>query len=227
MSHNTRTNSCNFHQVSHPIGWRVLFHQVDTVTGICLGNTLPRPAAELVHEEVICIRWYVHWPITSNCTDHLCQLVSISYLGGSGFKFRSLHLRFGPWFVILFVPSREIRGQHFDYASIVSCRVLSHSFIRHPTLDAVAWDIQWTIKNANLYGALEKVGVNLYTGRFVMFSVITNIYNKKTKGPTSMELFTATGKLILLLSCCCCCCCCCCCWQLEMFDVCLVTRGET
>jgi hypothetical protein len=33
-----------------------------------------------------------------------------------------------------------------------------------------------------------------YTGRFIMFSVITNIYNKKTKGPTLMELFTATGK---------------------------------
>ena len=29
-----------------------------------------------------------------------------------------------------------------------------------------------------------------------MFSVITNIYNKKTKGPALMELFTATGKLI-------------------------------
>jgi hypothetical protein len=28
-----------------------------------------------------------------------------------------------------------------------------------------------------------------------MFSVITNIYNKKTKGTTLMELFTATGKL--------------------------------
>ena len=28
-----------------------------------------------------------------------------------------------------------------------------------------------------------------------MFSVITNTYNKKTKGPTLMELFTATGKL--------------------------------
>ena len=28
-----------------------------------------------------------------------------------------------------------------------------------------------------------------------MFSVITNIYNKKTKGPTLMKLFTATGKL--------------------------------
>jgi len=28
-----------------------------------------------------------------------------------------------------------------------------------------------------------------------MFSVITNICNKKTKGPTLMEMFTATGKL--------------------------------
>jgi len=28
-----------------------------------------------------------------------------------------------------------------------------------------------------------------------MFSVSTNIYNKNTKGPTLMELFTATGKL--------------------------------
>ena len=28
-----------------------------------------------------------------------------------------------------------------------------------------------------------------------MLSVITNIYNKKTKVPTLMELFTATGKL--------------------------------
>jgi hypothetical protein len=29
-----------------------------------------------------------------------------------------------------------------------------------------------------------------------MFSFVTNIYNKNTKGPTLMELFTATGKLI-------------------------------
>jgi hypothetical protein len=45
-----------------------------------------------------------------------------------------------------------------------------------------------------------------------MFSVITNIYNKKTKGLTLMELFTATGKLIFFL-------------RLEMFDVC--TTGDT
>jgi len=37
--------------------------------------------------------------------------------------------------------------------------------------------------------------VYVYTGRFIMFSVVTNIYNKKTKGPTLKELFTATGKL--------------------------------
>jgi len=36
---------------------------------------------------------------------------------------------------------------------------------------------------------------NQYTGRFVMFSAITNICNKKTKGPTSMKLFTDTRKL--------------------------------
>ena len=46
-----------------------------------------------------------------------------------------------------------------------------------------------------------------------MFSMITNIYNKKTKGPTLMELFTATGKLKKFF------------WQLEMFDVC--TTGDT
>jgi hypothetical protein len=46
-----------------------------------------------------------------------------------------------------------------------------------------------------------------------MFSVITDIYNEKTNGPTLMKLFTATGKLKQFL------------WQLEMFDVC--TTGDT
>jgi hypothetical protein len=44
-----------------------------------------------------------------------------------------------------------------------------------------------------------------------MFSVITNIYNKKTKVSTLMDLFTATGKLKKR--------------QLEMLDVC--TTGDT
>jgi hypothetical protein len=45
-----------------------------------------------------------------------------------------------------------------------------------------------------------------------MFSMITNIYNKKTKGPTLIELFTATGKLKTFF------------WQSEMIDVC--TTGD-
>jgi hypothetical protein len=40
-----------------------------------------------------------------------------------------------------------------------------------------------------------RTGIGLNTGHFIMFCMITNIYNKKTKGPTLMELFTATGKL--------------------------------
>ena len=48
-----------------------------------------------------------------------------------------------------------------------------------------------------------------------MFSVITNIYNKKTKGPTLMELFTVTGKLKKFFFF----------WLLEMFD--MFTTGDT
>jgi len=51
-------------------------------------------------------------------------------------------------------------------------------------------------------------------GCFIMFHVITNIYNQKTKGPTLMELFTATGKLKKFFF-----------WQLDLSDVC--TRGVT
>ena len=45
-------------------------------------------------------------------------------------------------------------------------------------------------KQALCYNVASK-----YTGCFIMFSVITNIYNKKTKGPTLMELLTATRKV--------------------------------
>jgi hypothetical protein len=49
----------------------------------------------------------------------------------------------------------------------------------------------------------------------MMFSVITNIYNKKTKGPTLMELFTATGKLKRFFL------------QLVTFDVCTKVSRHT
>ena len=47
-----------------------------------------------------------------------------------------------------------------------------------------------------------------------MFSVFTNIYNKKTKGPILMEFFTATGKLKKFFFL----------WQLKILDVC--TMGD-
>jgi hypothetical protein len=48
--------------------------------------------------------------------------------------------------------------------------------------------------------SLHEISVNSQrkianTGLSIMFSMITNIYNKKTKGPNLMELFTTTGKL--------------------------------
>jgi hypothetical protein len=46
-----------------------------------------------------------------------------------------------------------------------------------------------------------------------MFSVIINIYNKKTKGLVLMELFTTTGKLKKFF------------WKREIFDV--WTTGDT
>ena len=51
--------------------------------------------------------------------------------------------------------------------------------------------LNW-ISNIHYYSFVSYV----YTGRFIMFSIITNIYNNKTKGPTLMELFTATQKSI-------------------------------
>ena len=56
-------------------------------------------------------------------------------------------------------------------------------------------------------------GIPRNTGHFIMFSVITNIFSMNTKGPTIMELFTATKKIDFFF------------WQLEMFDVC--STGDT
>jgi hypothetical protein len=42
---------------------------------------------------------------------------------------------------------------------------------------------------------VKKTNSTVSYRRFPMFSVITNIYNKKTKGPTLTEFFTAAGKL--------------------------------
>jgi hypothetical protein len=102
-----------------------------------------------------------------------------------------------------------------------SCKTLIASFVyvrywvhMYDLLDTAVNQIQkWVSHNIWYYVQRSDVSM-IYTGHFIMFSMITNIYNKKTKGPTLMELFTATGKqkkkFFLLL---------------EMFDVC--TMGDT
>ena len=57
------------------------------------------------------------------------------------------------------------------------------------------WTKSWVRRNVGRVEANKSLIGADYTERFITFSVITNIYNKKTKGPTLMELFTATGKL--------------------------------
>jgi len=57
-----------------------------------------------------------------------------------------------------------------------------------------AWEsfLRFLMKNN---GCSMSVCLTQYSGRFIMFAVITNVYNKKTIGPTLMEFLTATGKL--------------------------------
>ena len=60
-------------------------------------------------------------------------------------------------------------------------------------------DYKWLILISNLR-RIEyfNLYIYIYTGRFIKFSVITNICNKKTKGPTLLEKVTSTGKLIFV-----------------------------
>ena len=69
-------------------------------------------------------------------------------------------------------------------ARVRTCSVMSGSFQSDEQL--------WLQKKNQSRSYLNHL---VYTGRFIMFSVITNIYNKKPKGPTLMALFTARGKL--------------------------------
>ena len=75
----------------------------------------------------------------------------------------------------------------------VSCVYCTQCVLRHALHILPIWD------KFMIYLTMIFIYIG-YTGRFIMFSVITNIYNKKTKGPTFMELFTATGKLTKFFS---------------------------
>jgi hypothetical protein len=66
---------------------------------------------------------------------------------------------------------------------------------RYTGLRVIRWVVENNPKDYTQHLEHNESLKSRYTGRFIMFSVITNIYNKKSKGPTLMELFTVTGKL--------------------------------
>jgi hypothetical protein len=80
-----------------------------------------------------------------------------------------------------------------QWRQVLTNRGLKHESVLN--LRAVCVDMVFDISLSGEVEGVEKNSAEIYTGRFIMFSLITNIYNKKTKGPTLMELFTSTGKL--------------------------------
>ena len=83
---------------------------------------------------------------------------------------------------LFFFTTRDVRCVHHGWWHVSMCapRVTRHTSIRY---------------SSSCHTHTHAIGLILqnYTGRFIMFSVITNIYSKKTKGPTLMEFFTTTG----------------------------------
>ena len=134
-------------------------------------------------------------------TSPLCQINPIHALLADFLKtvlLFSFHLSFGltsSSFPSLFPQKSWFLHQN----SVCNSKLSNKCQARRPS---VSWfehlnKVWWEVKTMKLSSMQYFLSENLtkYTGRFIMFSVITNIYNKKTKGPTLMALFTATGKL--------------------------------
>jgi hypothetical protein len=86
---------------------------------------------------------------------------------------------------ILFITENARSKKQNIYYLFLSHGKNGHA--RHPNITLYIY------KAGRVYCTVRAKYLN--TGRFIMLSMITNIYNKKTKWPTLMELFTATGKL--------------------------------
>ena len=102
----------------------------------------------------------------------------------------------------------EVKKRHISWRPIHNYEQYYYIWFNYRCMHVMTYRLPFLGKNNT-----RNAHVHQNTGRFIMFSVITNIYNKKTKGPTLMEFFTGTGKPRKFF------------WQLEMFYVCRVTRG--
>jgi hypothetical protein len=78
-------------------------------------------------------------------------------------------------------------AKYLVYVSLVYLRLTEQRFRLLITYILISCVLFVTTETRKLY--------NPRRVRFIMFFMIRNIYNKKTKGPTLIELFTAIGKL--------------------------------
>jgi hypothetical protein len=98
------------------------------------------------------------------------------------------------WQCIVFICSNYIftNKMHIHNRMHVLLSILSYMFRR--LLRRVQGELYLIVCSKLLLRYLIIELKLYYTGRFIIFSAITNIYDKNTKGPTLMGLFTATGK---------------------------------
>ena len=121
---------------------------------------------------------------------------------------------------VLFAQFNQLHSCHQIRSEMRSINLFpaSDPSYSRPRYSSSTWDLsskKVSLQSSAIIPSSSKLLFLLttHTGRFIMFSVITNIYNKKTKGPTLMELFTSKENWKSFFF-----------WQLEMFDVC--TTGE-
>jgi hypothetical protein len=129
------------------------------------GPQISKPSA---HEDgnVVSTRYRNPLPLWSNTSTHFCYRLSQPQGYSKAERIK------------LMKNSSDTVGNRNRY--ILACRSVPQSTL---------FSVQGLLKSIFLSVCTS------YTGRFIMFSVITNTYNNKPKGPTLIELFTATRKL--------------------------------
>jgi hypothetical protein len=107
---------------------------------------------------------------------HICLSLRISSV------FCEIQKIYFMWYLVLIGPFC-VTSDSGGVCAIIICRILDPTLLVQCT----------AIKNRALLICIKWSAGN--TGRFIMFSMATNIYNKKTKRSNLMDLFSATGKL--------------------------------
>jgi len=87
--------------------------------------------------------------------------------------------------LILAKCNNEMNDRRFAYSNCKNTENVFITFCGGKLLSVLYNELTSTAQPSLAHQSHCRVKVKLfYTGRFIMFSVITNIYNKKTKGST-------------------------------------------